>query len=454
VTRAVIRSLPAALSLGLCLAMVGGYAALLGNGWWTDEYLDFYLGRLDGASFWWGRVTGWSPRPVSELLLYLYSQVVAAFGRPLIVPFLGLLWLALGAALMLPVWRDRGATPGQRWARTAIRLGLLVLFLSGNRPTEMFYWPAGAVAYVLTLAGVVALLVPGEALPWRAAALLLAAGTSEVGALFTICYGGGIGLLAVARPASGLNGRRLAWLSASVGLAVVAMALVATGRLPMTEMVVSPGSPAGHLGASVAAALSQWRLEAWGATLRTALSHLLIYAGVVAVFAAAEQPARGAWPWLLALAALAAAGGSLVAAEVHFGTGCCERHLALRHCLVLVACAAAGTGLAPAAGRFVAGRTRWASVAMTALAAVAFLPELPRLRHDQALQGRVRTARAVAWTTGHAEGEAMTLPLPPAGEIVHGPGFPPGNYAIDGGTSPVQWPMLYFGKRRITILPP
>jgi hypothetical protein len=447
-----LRGLPAALSLGLCLAMVGFYAALLGNGWWTDEYLDFYLGRLEGVSFWWGRITGWSPRPVSELLLYFYSLVVAAFGRPLIVPLLGLLWLALGAALMVPVWRDRGAT--HRWARTAIRLGLLVLFLSGTQPTEMFYWPAGAAAYVLTLAGVVALLVPGEALPWRAAGLLLAAGTSEVGALFVLCYGGGVGLLAVARPASVVTDRRLGWLSAPVVLAIVAMALVARGRLPMTEMVVSPGSPAGHLGASVAAALAQWRLEAFGPTLPTALSHLLIYAGVAAVFAVAEPPLRRAWPWLLALAALAASAGSLVAAEYHFGTGCCERHLALRHCLDLVACAAAGMGSAPAAGRFVGGRACWASVAMTALAAIAFLPDLPKLRHDQALQGRVRTARAIAWATGHAEGDAMTLPLPPAGDIVHGPGFLPGSYAIDGGTSPVQWPMLYFGKRRMTILPP
>jgi hypothetical protein len=325
------------------------------------------------------------------------------------------------------------------------------MFLSGNQPTEMFYWPAGAVAYVLTLAGVVALLVPGEAPRWRAAALLLAAGTSEVGALFTLCYGGGIGLLAVARPASR---RHFAWLSAPVVLAVAAMALVATGRLPMTEILVSPGSPAGHLGASVAAALSQWRLEAWGVTLPAALSHLLIYAGVVAVFAAAEPPARGAWPWLLALAALAASAGSLVAAELHFGTGCCERHLALRHCLDLVACAAAGMGLAPPGGRLARLRARWPSVAMTALAAFVFLPELPKLRHDQALQGRVRTARAIAWASGHAEGEAMTLPLPPAGDIVHGPGFLPGSYAIDGGPSPVQWPMLYFGKRRMTILPP
>jgi len=451
VTRYVIRWLPAALSLVLCLAMVGGYAALLGNGWWTDEYLDFYLGRRDGASFWWDRVTGWSPRPVSELLLYLYSLVVAAFGRPLIVPFLGLLWLALGAALILPVWRDRGATPGRRWAQTAIRLGLLVLFLSGSQPTEMFYWPAGAVAYVLTLAGVVALLVPGEAPRWRAAGLLLAAGTSEVGALFTLCYGGGIGLLAVARLASR---RHFAWFAAPMVLAVVAMALVARGRLPMTEMVVSPGSPAGHLGASVAAALTQWRLEAFGPTLPTALSHLLIYAGVATVFAVAEPPSRRAWPWLLALAALAASGASLVAAEYHFGSSCCERHLALRHCLVLVACAASGMGLAPGPGRFARARARWASVAMTALAAVAFLPELPKLRHDQALQGRVRTARAIAWASGHAEGDAMTLKLPPAGDIVHGPGFPPGSYAVDGGPSPVQWPMLYFGKRRMTILPP
>jgi hypothetical protein len=380
-------------------------------------------------------------------MLYLYSLVVAAFGRPLIAPFLGLLWLALGAALILPLWSDRRATPGQCWARTAIRLGLLVLFLSGNQPTEMFYWPAGAVAYVLTLAGVVALLMPREALRWRAAALLLVAGTSEVGALFTLCYGGGLGLLAVARPASR---RHFAWLSAPMVLAVVAMALVATGRLPTTEMVVSPGSPAGHLGASVAAALDQWRLEAFGPTL----SHLLIYAGVVAVFAAAESPTRGAWPWLLALAALAASGGSLVAANYHFGTGCCERHLALRHCLVLVACAASGMGLAPAAGPFASGRAGWASVTMTALAAVAFMPDLPKLRHDQAQQGRVRTARAIAWATGHADDDAMTLPLPPPGDIVHGPGFPPGSYAIDGGSAPVQWPMLYFGKRRITILPP
>ena len=441
--------------------MVGAYLALLRSGRWTDEFFDFWAARTHGAGYWLHRVLDWSPRPVSEAFLWAYGDVVAVTGRPLIAPALLMLWLILIASLLLPALRP-GAEAGQRAADVAIGLGQLILCLSGTPVAEMYYWPAGAAAYMGTLSGVCVLLSVGSRPAPRAAALLMASGTSEVGALFAVAYVGLRGLLAA--PAV-WRGRRRGpdamvsgiWLVVPFTLAVVALALVGHGRMHTIEFAPVPGGSQGHLLASLVAGIRQLSREAFGAAAVPVMEHLGAGLAVTVIFAARAMPGRDVGAtWSVAVAAVAAAALSVTAAYYHFGLACCDRHVALRHGLLLIACAAAGLGLRPLWSRTVGRWMRWdgfSPAAMSVLALVAFLPDLPRLWHDWRQQGQVTAARDATWASGRHPGPAMVFHLPPDGAIVSGPGFPPGVYTRDGAASTSQWPMLFFGKDRITVRP-
>lgn len=463
-------------SLAAVLLMTCGYLALLRSGRWTDEFYDFHHARAEGAVYWLDRVLGWSPRPFSELFLWGYGEVVAATGMPLIAPALALIWLTLILALVLPAFGS-GTSTAQRASDLTIGLGLLILCLSGTAVTEMYFWPAGAAAYVLTLAGVSALLVVcGQPAP-RAAALLLAAGTSEIGALFTIAYAalGGVGLVAGwrrgERPRSGEAAVEAASLAVPFLIASIAMVLVGRGRMHAVEFAPMPGSTAGDLLTSLVAAARQLGHEAFGEGADSLARHAgagLVVAAVfmtrpVASFRHGQDLTRQLTPlhpwalaWALALAACAAAYLSLTAAYFHFGQGCCERHATLRHGLLLVACAATGLGLRPC-WRWSRDGQAWSATlpgaVMATLALLAFLPNLEGLRHDWRQQAGVIAARDATWVSGMAPGPAMVFELPPDGRIVTGPGFPTGVFTRGGPATPSEWPMLFFGKDRITVRP-
>src|SRR5271165_1877507 len=139
-------------SYAILWAILLAYAGLIGLGRWNlDEY---YLAYWIRHGYTLGQRLWFSPRFLSEPLFFLYLSAVNVLHRPLLVPFLGFLWAGFLVAGLLTSWEKRGETElGQtRHNLSLISVTLLVLFLCSGYVTEVFYWPAGAVAYLPTVA--------------------------------------------------------------------------------------------------------------------------------------------------------------------------------------------------------------------------------------------------------------------------------------------------------------
>src|SRR5204863_7510522 len=173
------------------------YLGLIGLGQWqADEYADFAMFRSKGWQFFSERMR-WSPRPISEFLLLIYGWIVNLLHRPIIVPFLAVLWagfLAAGLSTFLQIRSQRSRHENRLCLIAA--LTLMALFLTTGGLTEVFYWPVGAAAYLPTLAAT--LLLFWQNIEGRLAtaggrtlaffALTVAALSSELGAMFAISF--------------------------------------------------------------------------------------------------------------------------------------------------------------------------------------------------------------------------------------------------------------------------
>jgi hypothetical protein len=128
------------------------HAVLIYGGYWnSDEYFHFARYHTIGLRYLGFRLLHDSPRPVSEITLYVYSVAVEWAGKPLIPPFLAILWVTLiGGA----VAAARLTSLGTSLSRLTLGLSLVAMFLLGHGISEMFYWPMAASAYLPALAGI------------------------------------------------------------------------------------------------------------------------------------------------------------------------------------------------------------------------------------------------------------------------------------------------------------
>ena len=83
-------------------AAILAHALLLPLGAWRpDEYFQFAQHDRQGWAEVSHRIFGWSPRPISEILLFLYSRLVAWQDGPGIVPSLAAAWAGTLAVLLV-----------------------------------------------------------------------------------------------------------------------------------------------------------------------------------------------------------------------------------------------------------------------------------------------------------------------------------------------------------------
>src|SRR4051812_25794284 len=73
-----------AASLVTCIVVVLAFAGLIPLGHWGDEFETVRIYQQEGYSFFVQRILHWSPRPLSELLIYWYSIAIKSVDRPLI----------------------------------------------------------------------------------------------------------------------------------------------------------------------------------------------------------------------------------------------------------------------------------------------------------------------------------------------------------------------------------
>jgi hypothetical protein len=462
----------AAIALGvLCAVVIVAHAMLLPLGKWEgDEFIQLALLGRDGLAQVAVRVFGWSPRPVSEMLIWAYSHLVAWRGAPSATTCLAILWLSLTAALLAA---GRAGRLGAALPLAVIAAALLVA-----KPGEMWFWPAGALAYLPAFAGIATAcllsLSPRSGTAHHIAtcvALLVAAGSAEMGAMFVLLFAGLQTLRWLAAwflPDVAPLEPGWTWLLPGVLAAGVVLVLW-SNRGRATE-VMAAGATVHDFGASLAAAVPRFqavllgipaepngRMHHWaGLPLKLAL-----FVGFRALLPPGEPATARQVPSLcLAAALLGAAFASVVFAYRQFGLLCCERHETLRQTLVVLAILALAAALprAPAPAR----RGRWTVAGLSAFAAalvLAFWLRLPMLRSDLALTDQTLAARAENWASGRSPGEVMEFRPEPSTRLANGWAPAPGVYRRQSRDpvrpTDMEWyifaVLLYFDKLELRV---
>ncbi len=477
-----LRGLPALCATVLSLLLLAHAGLIVAGQWQGDEWFNFSLFRSEGTGFLLHRVLTWSPRPVSEGLVFLYARAVDALHRPLVTPVLGLLWggLAACAAALLP--GPVGGATGRR-ARGLVVLAVLAFFLLGHQVAEMFYWPMGAAAYVGAIAALtllVMLVLRGRHLSRGGAVLaagtmVIAAGSAEVGAM-------AVGAAAVLLGAAQVRGqpRRAAVLLVPLGAALLVLALILNGRASAGVALGTETATIHAVWPSLRAAAVQFVRETVGLDAYPAgaaglalgaATKLALFLGLRALCRAglAGSATPRAHLWALAAALLAASFLSIAAALWQFGLVCCQRHDSFRQCLdvlvllLLAALAAARPGGAQSAGVAVradaggdvAAGSAWLLLAVgLALAHRGPLQRrLPSLWADYRHLPALLAARNLTWASGASAGPAMVFREPPQGLVVGETDWPVGTFAlVPMPPWYMQGILLFYGKREVSVV--
>lgn len=468
-------------STALLAAIIVLYAGLIGLGQWApDEYDDF--GRLahNGLRAISERLR-WSPRPVSELLFGGYGWLVNRTHRPLIALFLGLLWAGfIAAGLLTPfIVRCRRAEDDAR-RDLLIALALMASFVTAGPLTEVFYWPAGAVAYLTTLAATLLLFLQAadgqlDVAPGRmrcGIALTLAALSSEMGAMFVLVYGGTLGVSAVADLARGRpTVRHLRPTSWWIWPTLAALAVLAAVRLNRFAAAQEPARKAsatlGHPVASAIAALGRLAGETFGPG---ASGHGWLFLNVRFVSAvllamgialACCRKSGGSIEYRRDLARLAGAFAlasllTLTAAYLHFGQAMGERHRLMIRCWVLMALAAVGIAVI-GAERFRGFRERRVLRTIYPLmlaVSVVMVWHVKPLVREYRVYGEVRRAIAYNFRSGfNAPSRQMEWCTPRHEGVITAPQLQPGIYTRESGTSFARYVLIYFDKDVLVVHP-
>lgn len=477
------------------VAIIAAHAALLPLGaWQMDEFVILHGLREHGLAYVAARLRDWSPRPLSELMLWLYQLYVARLDRPLITSFLACLWLLLlGAALVASRWpRLRGG--GADVTPTPIAPGLAVAaliacYLLLERPS-VFYWPAGAVAYVPTLAAVTFAAVAVGLAPdievWSVraramlcAALVVAASSSEMGAMFVLlnCTGQIVfSILAMRHRISQAGTRNIGPLVRTVWVwllpgSIAALLLVTFGdHRAGTREAIPIAVPTFHdLPASLQA--GAWKfadelvglpVKPGGAWLGAAIK-LCLFLGFRPRLTGAAHRSR-ATSLIQSAALLGAALFSIVFAYWQFGAACCERHETMRQCFIVLGLFAAACALPIQAspgsehGWLRSESLQAALLALPLLVLTAF--RVPDLAHGYTRIPATIAARAATWRSGLACcASAMDFHNPPHAALMTTyalrPGFYPrvplGIVPGDPNARDASDILVFFGKSSLQV---
>jgi hypothetical protein len=429
-----------------CISLA--YAGLLPRSRWQgDEYLDFAVFREQGWRLIEYRLLHWSPRPVAELLLGLYATAVNGLHRPLAASCDALLWAGLMAACVVPAWFGAPRPP-----RLFLGLAFFCLFLLGHGVSEVFFWPAGGVAYLPTLAGAVWLFwsVADRRRAAAACALVLAAWSSEMGMLlvlaFCLCAG-------LARFRAGWPG--LWWLLPGAIAAGLAAILLAGGRVAAAT-ISTESATQHHPWASLIAAVPASGAELLAIGHQSLAAKLAILIGFRwSALAWRRPPGQGVELAALGVALLGAAFISVAAAFFQFGDLCCERHETMRECYLVLAMAAFGAASASFWPR--PAPAPWCvKLPVLAICLSLFVASLPQIAAAYRLVPQAIRARAATWHSGMSAGtQDMVLTLGPVGGLIgNGEFLAPGTIAQRKGAPwYIDGVLQFFGKTRLTVVP-
>ena len=441
------------------IATVLAFAGLIPLSTWQDDFLTLHNYHQQGVEFFVDRLRHWSPRPLSEAFIYLYALVVHHYGLPLIGAFIALFWLVLAGAMLLPT------SLGKRGFLTAI--AMLAMLLLGHPVTEFFYWPDGVAAYLPTLAAAALLLAldwggwseSKAGLCWTFIALMTAAASSEVGAMFTIIY---VGLLVISRSAQSM--RQMTLMAIPFLLSAWLLYLQYSGRVSQASEIIGDPAIAHHPLATLLAVARDLPFEMFkGDTLRhkyvgltegLTIKLLFLVGLYLAMSARQSSPTRHmqCMRLILAVALFATAMLTMAAALYNFGAPCCERHDTLRQNYILIALGSLATLLA---ARWPSRHSKYAGPTLLLALAIPLIAAFPRLAAEYRDYATIVQARDDTWRSGQAVGPDMkftqTVPNVTGNLYIR-----PGIYrrTIDPSADQrAQWILTFFDKQSVEFTP-
>ncbi len=467
--------------------IVAAFAGLIPLGYWHDEYMTFATIRSGGLLYSASVLMTWIPRPVSDLLVLIYGWLAVTMRGEMMTSALAPVWLLLFVCTAVsPFVFFRHATATAKCALGVLAMALMCSFLLGHPVAEAFYFPMAAFAYLPTLAGMTILLWSlcagdtrsrgGNVL--RGGALLVAAWSSEIGAIFTFIFASMV--MAVPVAFSLLRGRRpsfrfiKAWLAVPLAGALWMLYKVATGRAQDAHegagfgndavrhhalnalLATGPGfdNEMFSLGTNIASTMAIKVLFLTGAYLILSL--------LPSKPLKPEHREAAYYLAALAIAAVATFFATIAAAFYQYGMDCCEHHVTTRQDLIFIALIAVAA--VPVLRGHGITRQNWlrpAGVACLALAVtIPMHTALPALASNYMIYDTITATKIENWRAGLSPAPSMNFVVPPQGEIVGGLSGMDGTFKIPNapGSAFNTGPFLqldvalFFNKRSITFI--
>lgn len=443
--------------------------------WQGDEFFVAANIREQGVGYLVARVWNWSPRPLSEFLLYGYFRAVDFVGSPFIGIALGTLWLS-SVATVLSV--SATANKGQRLAVLAVLSSLLAVTFCGTRNSDAFYWVQGAAAYIPTIASMFAvqglmLASQGDGkdrtnvMLWG---VLVAGLSSEIGLFLAFSFSGLVLAGSVIDAYLGRANRRAVAMSAMVfSSSIGLMLLLALGR--GASSVESANPVVGDVLASIIRAV--WHLikvsSSFGvphlAPSGSVSAYLIGFALVIGNALLLHRAGFGRRPtrtlafWTLAL--FFGAFATMFSSFYKLGIAGYERHMTMVYAFVLLGFSTAALAALHKLPSFGAPVARHASSIAGILLCLAMGSRVitagPALAADYRNFPKLASNQNEIWMSGYASESPITVRKPIKGQVVGGFDFYPavGTY-VPGPQDPWDRKALYrfFGKSRLEILEP
>jgi hypothetical protein len=474
----VVRRLLCAISLVVLLVMIALHFGLVDLGQWAiDEFLVIGSYRNNGWVVFIDRLIGWSPRPISEILIWAYSSLVNWIHKPLIGVFLGLLWLPLIAAPLISFLQIRKTfSEDSRPPLLFLSLfsfTLIALFLLGHSPGELFYWPVGAAAYLTTIGAITLCFFQ---LAFRltdyhqgrviaSLSLIVSAGSSETGAFFALVFGvlSFTGMSIDAFRGSTFQ-RRFLWYLIPAIVAIGVFALLMQNRVRSQEAAL-PTAEYHSVYLSLKAALGQTLREYLVAGQRLSTRSVLLGLALrVCIFlgmrycwlASGIKTPRKQVLIVLALSIIATTYFSVAASYYGYGLSTNDRHHELRQCLIMLLIATAVLLSCHYYAPICEIRNcEWLGAIFILMSLMFVVPGRFRaLVHDYENYSVCIENRINSWNSGLSEGDTMIWLSSPQGQVVNKDPIAVGMYDLKSNSPPCVVPMMqFFRKEHLEIRP-
>ena len=450
-----IRSLTSCLGLAsaavmLIVAMM--HLALLPLGQWQDEFETFAWYRDQSVSALAIRFWIWSPRLVSELLIFVYAIACDRDRSPLFPEVLSLCWATFilpSIVVIIREIRTRADVPSVI-VRANIAIALPIACLMSVELPDTFLWPMSAIAYLPGIATVFGMLfvllyadadAPRSWLMMSALGVLGACCVEMAGIVAGVFFSSVLVWTGLRR--TGPDDRTSLRFQAACCLPPIIAAAV-TGLLILTHRARA-GSPLTadallvhrpiasivsavplFLNSLVGEPASFYRLGPVSVT-ENFVCRLAWCAGTVMLGNLFVGPGRSTMSTLIKLLGLSiviACFCSMAATLYQFGIMCCERQDTSRTCFEYVALACLGVSLsaqlsnsrvASTIGPFRPG----IGIALILLAVIVPLPaRLGKLAIVDGQSSTMQSATAATWRSGWRSGTRMTFTIAPREALV------------------------------------